>query len=50
MLWNPDTGEIEPLSYNIKKKGTRVRFNIVPNDDIIIVFGPYADKKKMKIK
>lgn len=49
MLWNPDTGAIEPLSYNIKKKGTRVRFNIVPNDDIFIVFGPYADKKKLKI-
>lgn len=49
MLWNPDTGDIEPLSYNIKKKGTRVRFNIVPNDDIFIIFGPYASKKKMKI-
>lgn len=49
MLWNPDTGSIEPLSYNIKKKGTKVRFNIVPNDDIIIVFGQYADKKKMTI-
>jgi len=50
MLWNPDTGEITPLAYNIKKKGTRVKFQIVPQDEVFIVFGPYADHKKMKIK
>ena len=50
MLWNPDTGVISPVSYNIRKKGTRVRFQIVPQDEVFVVFGPYADHKKMKIK
>lgn len=50
MLWNPDTGDITPVSYNIKKKGTRVKFQIVPQDEVFIVFGSYADHKKMKIK
>ena len=50
LQWNPDTGEISPVSYKVKKRFTRVTFNTVPGDDTFIVFGSYAEKRKLKIK
>lgn len=48
--WNPDTGEILPVSYKLKKRSTKVTFYTVPGDDTFIVFASFADKKKMKVK
>jgi|GEM_PF-1529416 len=50
LLWNPDTGEISPVSYKLKKRCTRVTLNLVPNDDVFLVFCSYADRKKLKVK
>ena len=49
-LWNPDTGEISPVSYKRKKHFTRVTFHTVPGDDTFLVFASFADKKKLKVK
>ena len=48
--WDPDTGAIRPLSYKIGKKSTRVTFDTVPGDETFIVFGPFAEKRKLKVK
>jgi hypothetical protein len=48
--WNPDTGEITPVSYRLKKRSTRVMVNTVPGDDTFLVFGSFADRKKLKVK
>ena len=48
--WNPDTGEIRPVSYKLKKRSTRVTFNTVPGDDTFIVFASFAEKRKLKVK
>ncbi len=48
--WNPDTGEITPVSYQLKKRSTRVTVNTVPGDDTFLVFGSFADRKKLKVK
>ena len=48
--WNPDTGEISPVSYKLKKRSTRVTFNTVPGDDTFIVFASFAEKRKLKVK
>lgn len=48
--WNPDTGVILPLSYKIKKKWTRVTFDTVPGDETFIVFGPFAERRKLRVK
>jgi hypothetical protein len=48
--WNPDTGEITPVSYRLKKRSTRVTVNTVPGDDTFLVFGSFADRKKLKVK
>jgi len=48
--WNPDTGDIVPVSYKIGKHSTRVTFNTVPGDDTFIVFASFAEKRKMKWK
>ena len=48
--WNPDTGEITPVSYKLKKRATKVTFNTVPNDDTFIVFASFAEKRKMKVR
>jgi hypothetical protein len=50
LQWNPDTGEIRPVSYKLKKRGTRVTFNTVPGDETFIVFASFADRKKLKAK
>ena len=48
--WNPDTGVITPVSYKLKKRSTKVKFDTVPGDDTFIVFASFAEKKKLKIK
>lgn len=50
LQWNPDTGEIRPVSYRIKKRWTRVTFETVPGDDTFIVFASFAAKRKFKVK
>ena len=50
LQWNPDTGEITPLSYKIKKGSTKVTLQTVPGDDTFVVFGSFADRKKLKVK
>ena len=50
LQWNPDTGEITPVSYRLKKRSTRVTVNTVPGDDTFLVFGSFADRKKLKVK
>jgi len=48
--WNPDTGEISPVSYKLKKRWTRVTFNTVPGDDTFIVLASFPERRKLKIK
>ena len=48
--WNPDTGVITPVSYKLKKRSTKVKFDTVPGDDTFLVFASFAEKKKLKIK
>ena len=49
-LWNPDTGEIGPVSYKLKKRSTKVTLQTVPGDDTFLVFGSFAERKKLKVK
>ena len=48
--WNPDTGEITPVSYKLKKRSTKVTLPTVPGDDTFIVFGSFAERKRLKVK
>ena len=48
--WNPDTGEIAPVSYKLKKRSTKVTLNTVPGDDTFLVFGSFPERKKLKVK
>ena len=48
--WNPDTGEISPVSYKLRKRSTRVTIQTVPGDDTFLVFGSFAERKKLKVK
>ena len=48
--WNPDTGEIRPVSYKLKKRSTKVTIQTVPGDDTFLVFGSFAERKKLKVK
>lgn len=50
LQWNPDTGEISPVSYKLKKRSTKVTIQTVPGDDTFIVFGSFAERKKLKVK
>ena len=50
LQWNPDTGEITPVSYRLKKRSTKVTLQTVPGDDTFLVFGSFADRKKLKVK
>ena len=50
LQWNPDTGEIAPVSYKLKKRSTLVTLRTVPGDDTFLVFGSFADRKKLKVK
>ena len=48
--WNPDSGEIRPVSYKLKKRSTKVTLQTVPGDDTFLVFGSFAERKKLKVK
>jgi len=37
-LWNPETGTIEPVSYEISGEKTKVPLHLKPNDAVFIVF------------
>ena len=50
LQWNPDTGEISPVSYKLKKRSTKVTLQTVPGDDTFLVFGSFANRKKLKVK
>ena len=50
LQWNPDTGEIAPVSYKLKKRSTKVTLQTVPGDDTFLVFGSFADRRKLKVK
>ena len=50
LQWNPDTGEISPVSYKLQKRSTRVTLRTVPGDDTFLVFGSFAERKKLKVK
>ena len=49
LQWNPDTGEITPVSYKLKKHSTLVTLRTVPGDDTFLVFGSFADRRKLKV-
>ena len=48
--WNPDTGEINPVSYKLKKRSPKVTIQTVPGDDTFLIFGSFAERKKLKVK
>ena len=48
--WNPDTGDISPVSFKLRKRSTRVTIQTVPGDDTFLVFGSFAEHKKLKVK
>ncbi len=48
--WNPDTGEIAPVSYKLKKHSTKVTLRTAPGDDTFLVFGSFAERRKLKVK
>ena len=50
LLWNPDTGEILPLDYKLKKRSTVVWMNLVPDDACFVVFGSFAERRRFKQK
>ena len=49
LQWNPDTGEITPVSYKLRKRSTKVTLKTVPGDDTFLVFGSFAERKKLKV-
>lgn len=50
LIWNPDTGEISPVGYKLKKRSTRVKMNIVPGDETFVVFCSLAERRKLKVQ
>ena len=49
LQWNPDTGEIRPVTYKLKKRFTKVTFDTVPGDDTFLVFASFSENKKLKV-
>ena len=43
MLYNPENGEISPVSYHMSPERTLVELNLAPNDAIFIVFTQKTD-------
>ena len=50
LVWNPDSGQIVPVSYKLKKRATRVWMNIVPGDETFVVFASFAEQRKRKVQ
>ena len=48
-IWDPDTGEIRPVSYKIKSRSTKVILR-EGLSDVYIVFCRHADRRKLKVK
>lgn len=49
MLWHPETGQMEEVSYEIKDKETILRLNLVENDAVFVVFSGQTDAKKVTL-
>ena len=49
-VWNPDTGTISDVTYKIRRKKTKVVLDLVPGDDLFVVFCSYADHHRMRYK
>ena len=49
-LWDPATGGIRPLSYKIKKWKTKVDLPLDAGEEAFVVFGPVADRRKLRIR
>ena len=49
LQWNPDTGDITPVSYKLRRHSTKVTLQTVPGDDTFLVFGSFAERKKLKV-
>lgn len=50
LVWNPDTGDISPVSYKLKRRSTRVWMNLVPGDETFVVFASLAEQRKRKVR
>lgn len=48
-LWHPDTGIVEPASYNIVGGLTHVKLGLSPNDSVFVVFRYSATKKSVRL-
>ena len=44
-LWNPENGEIHPVSYKRNVKNTDVILDLGPDDAVFVVFGPKKAKR-----
>ena len=49
LQWNPDTRDITPVSYKLRRHSTKVTLQTVPGDDTFLVFGSFAERKKLKV-
>jgi len=49
MLWHPETGKSEEVSYEIKDDHTMVELNLVANDAVFIVFNGRAEDVKVTL-
>ena len=49
LQWNPDTGDITPVSYKLRRHSTKVTLQTVPGDDTFLVFGSFSERKKLKV-
>ena len=47
MLWHPETGKTEAISYTLKEGVAKVSFNMVANDAVFIVFNDKADNSEL---
>ena len=49
MLWHPETGKQEEVSYEIKDGETIVQLNLVANDAVFVVFSEKTDVSKVSL-
>jgi hypothetical protein len=48
-IWHPETGKIEPASYEISEGKTKVRLRLEPDDAVFVVFRNKAEKQSVGI-
>ena len=49
-IWDPETGETQPVSYKIKKNKTKVRLTVDAGEEVFVVFGPVAERRKQRVR